>query len=60
MNCAPEVLEMLKTDILNVIMKYVDVDEREMDIQISPPTEGGNVNVPVLLANIPIKNLRKR
>jgi cell division topological specificity factor len=46
MGCSPEVLEMLKTDILKVIMKYVDVDEKEMDIQISPPGEGGTVNVP--------------
>jgi cell division topological specificity factor len=59
MNCSPEILEMLKTDILKVIMNYVEIDEKLMEIQISPPTEGGSVSVPVLLANIPIKNLRK-
>jgi len=59
MNCSPEVLEMLKTDILKVIAKYVEIDENEMDIQITAPESGGAVDVPVLLANIPIKSLRK-
>jgi len=60
MNCSPEVLEMMKTDILKVIAKYVEIDENEMDIQISAPTDGGAIDVPVLLANIPIKNMRKK
>jgi len=60
MNCSPEILEMMKIDILKVIAKYVEIDENEMDIQISAPKEGGEIDVPVLLANIPIKNLRKK
>jgi len=49
-NCSPQVLEMLKTDILNVISNYMEIDEGEMDIQISQGE---------LLANIPIKSVRK-
>jgi len=60
MNCSPEVLEMMKTDILRVIAKYVEIDENEMDIQISAPESGGAIDVPVLLANIPIKSMRKK
>ena len=59
MNCSPEILEQMKNDILNVIAKYVEIDEKEMDIQISSATEDGAIDMPVLLANIPIKNMRK-
>ena len=48
--CSPQLLEMLKTDILRVITNYMEIDEEELDIQISE----GN-----LFANIPIKNVRK-
>jgi len=60
MNCSPEVLEMMKSDIIEVIKKYVEIDENEMDIQISAPADGGEIDMPMLLANIPIKSLRKR
>jgi len=59
MNCSPELLEQMKNDIIRVIAQYVEIDEKEMDIQISAATEGGAVDMPVLLANIPIKNMRK-
>lgn len=60
MNCSTQVLEMLKTDILKVISNYMEIDEEEMDIQITQPKPGAdNSDTPVLYANIPIKNLRK-
>ena len=58
-NCSPQMLEMLKTDILNVISNYMDIDEREMDIQISQGDTDETSNVPMLFANIPIKGVRK-
>jgi cell division topological specificity factor len=58
-NCSPQILEMLKIDILKAISKYMDIDEGDMDIQISNSDTDGNSNVPILFANIPIKGLLK-
>ena len=57
--CSPQILEMLKTDIIDVISNYMEIDEGDMDIQISTEDTGGSNNVPVLYANIPIKSVRK-
>ena len=59
-NCSTQVLEMLKTDIIKVISNYMEIDEEELDIQITQaPSEHGSATVPMLYANIPIKNMRK-
>ncbi len=59
-NCSTQILEMLKTDILKVISNYMEIDEEELDIQISKTNEAnGEDGMPVLYANIPIKNMRK-
>lgn len=49
-NCSPEMLELIKADIVNVISKYMRIDTVNMDIQISKST-------PALYANIPILDL---
>jgi len=54
MNTSPELIEMLKSDILKVLSNYVDIDEDELDIDISG-SDG-----PALVANIPIKAWKKR
>lgn len=60
-NCSTELLEMMKNDIIQVIAKYMDIDEAAgMDINISQTTDDNNKIVPVLYANIPIKNMRKK
>ncbi len=54
------VLEMIKADILKVITNYIEIDEDELDINISSTkSENGVGDLPVLYANIPIKNMRK-
>lgn len=59
-NCSSQVLEMLKIDIIKVISNYMEIDEEELDIQITQaPSEDNNGTIPVLYANIPIKGLRK-
>ena len=59
-NCSSQVLEMLKTDIIKVISNYMEIDEEELDIQITQtPSEDNNGTVPVLYANIPIKSMKK-
>ena len=60
MNCSSQILEMLKTDIIKVISNYMEIDEEELDIQITQTqSEDHNGTVPVLYANIPIKSMRK-
>ena len=58
-DCSPVVLEMLKNDILQVIAKYMDIENEELDIQITQTATEDHKNVPMLMANIPIKNLKK-
>lgn len=58
-NCSSEVLEMIKTDIINVINRYMEVDETGLDIRITTTkSDRNNSQVPALYANIPIKNMR--
>ncbi len=59
-NCSSQVLEMLKTDIIKVISNYMEIDEEELDIQITQTQSDDKTGtVPVLYANIPIKSMRK-
>ncbi|MFV0502911.1 MAG: cell division topological specificity factor MinE [Lachnospirales bacterium] len=57
-NCSTKVLEMLKEDIFKVISNYMEIDEEELDIKITTD-EFGDKDLPVLYANIPIKNMRQ-
>lgn len=34
-NCSPEMMEMIKTDIAKVISKYMKIDAESMEIQIA-------------------------
>lgn len=59
-NCSPELLEMIKTDIIKVINKYMEIDEEGLDIKMgNTKSEITDGIVPALYANIPIKNMRK-
>lgn len=59
-NCSSQVLEMLKTDIIKVISNYMEIDDDELDIQITQTQSDDQTGtVPVLYANIPIKSMRK-
>jgi len=59
-NCNPDLLEMIKNDILAVLAKYVDIGDMDLDMQISQEMSETNEPVSILSANIPIKNMRKR
>lgn len=59
-NCSPEIMEMIKNDIIKVISKYMEIDAEGLDIQITQTeSDGKNGNVPALFANIPIKDLKQ-
>ncbi|MEE1229140.1 MAG: cell division topological specificity factor MinE [Lachnospiraceae bacterium] len=58
-NCSPETMEMIKNDIIKVISKYMEIDTRGLDIQITQTeSDEGNGSVPAIYANIPIKGLK--
>ncbi|MBE5948092.1 MAG: cell division topological specificity factor MinE [Lachnospiraceae bacterium] len=60
-NCSPELMEMIKNDIINVISKYMEIDTEALDIQITQTeSDGNNGAVPALYANIPIRDLRQK
>ena len=59
-NCSPEMMELIKTDITKVISKYMKIDAEKMDIQINAKgIKGGRNKTPILYANIPILDLHK-
>ena len=58
-NCSPEVMELIKNDIINVIKKYMEIDCEGLDVQITQSeSESNNGSVPALIANIPIKEVK--
>jgi len=58
-NVSPQFLEMLKSEIIKVITNYMDIDEKELDIQLTRTKgEDGDSYVPALYANIPIKKIK--
>ncbi len=54
-----ETLDKIKLEILEVLSKYIEIDEEDIDIAV---TKSSNIEgeTPSLIANIPIKNLRGR
>ena len=60
-NCSPEMMEMIKTDIAKVISKYMKIDTKSMEIQISKTgMKGRDSKMPTLSANIPILDLHNK
>jgi cell division topological specificity factor len=55
LDTTPEMLEMLKSDILKVLANYMEIDENDLDIDMDSGADG-----PALVANIPIKSWKKR
>ena len=60
-SCSPELMEMIKNDIIQVISKYIEIDLEGLDININytPDPETG-VEGPALFANIPIKDMKSK
>ena len=58
-NCSPEIMDMIKMDIAKVISKYMKIDTKSMEIQITKEMSKGRlVKSPILYANIPIIDLK--
>ncbi len=60
-DCSPQLLDLIKTDILKVIANYAEIEEDGLEIKMSK-SRGEDEDVPVsaLVANIPLKNIRDR
>ena len=58
-NISADFLEMMKQEILEVIKKYIDIDEKAIDVRLTNKEgEDGSVGAPALYANIPIITIR--
>lgn len=58
-NVSADFLEMMKQEIIEVIKKYIEVDEKEIDVRLTNEVkEDGTTGAPSLYANIPIVNIR--
>ena len=58
-NVSADFLEMMKQEIIDVIKKYIDVDESEIDVHLTNKTsEDGTTVGPALYANIPIVSIK--
>ncbi len=58
-NCSPEMMEQIKNEIIEVISKYMDIDEEALDVKITETeSDGENGTVPALFANIPIRDIK--
>ena len=57
-NCSPEMMELIKTDIAKVISKYMKIDSENMEIQINTKGKAGRGSKPSLYANIPIVDMQ--
>jgi len=53
-------LDLMKQEIVDVIKKYIDVDENEMDVKLTNKSnEDGTTGAPALFANIPIMAIKE-
>lgn len=58
-NVSADFLELMKQEIIEVIKKYIDVDEKEIDVHLTnKANEDGTVGAPALYANIPIVTIK--
>ena len=58
-NVSADFLELMRQEIIEVIKKYIDVDESAIDVHLTNKTnEDGTVGAPALYANIPIVTIK--
>lgn len=57
---SPQFLEKIKEDIINVISKYAEIDEEELDIKLTKMKKDKDEgSISALVANIPIIKIRE-
>lgn len=56
--CTPEILEMIKDDMIKAISKYMEIDTNGLEIKVTQvENRKGGTKFPVLYASIPIRVL---
>jgi len=55
---SPDFFEMMKKEIIEVIKKYIEIDEELLEVQLTRGFENDDGTGPALYANIPIKNIK--
>ena len=60
--CTPEILEMIKDDMIKAISKYMEIEKDKVQIQMETdsPLSGNSRALPVLHANIPIRSISNK
>lgn len=59
-NVSPELLEMMKGELLEVLSRYVEINQDEFDMRLTNvDSEDGKRKVPALVANIPIVQMKR-
>ena len=53
-NVSPEVINALKNDLINVISKYMEIDESALEVNLD-----SSDNTVALVANIPVKRMKR-
>lgn len=58
-SCSPEIMQRIRSDIIEVLSKYAEIDMDGIDINFThlDTEDNGGKTVPALYANIPIKNM---
>lgn len=57
---SPETLDTIRTEILEVISKYIEIDAEDVEIALNRTEDIEGNDSPALIANIPIKNIKGR
>ena len=59
-NVSADYLDLMKQEIIEVIKKYIDVDENAIDVRLTnTANEDGTTGAPALYANIPIVSVKE-
>ena len=54
--CTPEILEMIKDDMIKAISKYMEIDTTGLEIKITHVEERGeSEKIPVLYVSVPVR-----
>ena len=60
-NVSADFLDLMRQEIIEVIKKYIDMDESSMDVRlVNQENEDGTQGAPALYANIPILNIKEK
>ncbi len=59
-NVSADFLDLMKQEIIEVIKKYIDIDEEAMDVRLTnKQNDDGTTGAPALYANIPIMTIKE-